>query len=104
MTAYRTDRFDKELLQELACLSEGEEYEGYTVVENELCGNSRWAIDYSLVFKDPAGTLWGTSYARGATECQEEYPFEYEKNPVECFQMRAELVSKRVYVEVECDD
>lgn len=51
----------------------------------ELVGNSRWSLDYRLVFgKD--GKFYETSYSRGATECQDEQPFEYE-DEVKCIRV-----------------
>ena len=61
------------------------------VVVREICGNSRWSIDYYLVFRHE-GKLYSTTYERGATECQEvDWPESFECEEVEPYQ---ELVTK----------
>lgn len=51
----------------------------YEVVENEINGTSRWSVHYTMVFKElSTGKLYRTHYSEGATEYQDEDPFEYE--------------------------
>lgn len=79
--------FEKEVLQELAWRSSGEtlndEGKQYTVKVNKIVGNTRWATEHELVF-EADGRFYETSYRRGATEYQDEAPFEYEGDMIEC--------------------
>ncbi len=90
-------KFNKEILQELACMSEGEQLDyadgdgteptlrarEFTVLLNEQIDNSRWAIQFNMVFNYDY-RCWQTSYQIGATEQQDESPYEYDDNEVEC--------------------
>lgn len=61
--------------------------DGDGVVVDEITGTSRWSIHHYLVFRMD-GKLWNTSYQVGATEQQDESPWEYEKE-VKCFEVEA---------------
>ena len=67
-------KFKKEDLHELA--SYKGKVDGFEVVQNELIDNSRWSLLYDLVFKAPDGKFYLAGYSRGATESQDESPFE----------------------------
>jgi len=57
-----------------------QEDEEWTGVENQIIENSRWSIIKEGVFKRASdGTFWKISWSEGATEEQEEMPFEYAK-------------------------
>lgn len=73
-------KFDKGVLQELAW----EDYDdSYEVIERELIDTSRWSNIYSMVFKFK-GKYYRTSYSVGATEQQDEEPYEYGPDSIEC--------------------
>lgn len=72
-------KFPKETLREMLW----EDVDGFEIVENEISGTSRWSIHYRLVFKHD-GKFYLTSYSVGATESQDESPFEYSPDEVEC--------------------
>ena len=60
---------------------------GFTVVKKVITGHSRWSIIYMLVFRrNDDGQLFGVDYSVGATEYQDEEPFQYQ-NPVKCFEV-----------------
>ena len=65
-------KFSKEILKELIYGN----VDNYELVANNLIGNSRWSLDYDLIFKHEE-KYWRVTYSRGATECQDEQPFEY---------------------------
>lgn len=69
-------KFEKEFLRELW---DGDE----NVVETKMTGNSRWSIQYRRIFKHE-GKLYETRFRRGATECQDECPYQDESDLVEC--------------------
>lgn len=55
---------------------------GVDVVSDETVGNSRWSIQHKLIFKRE-GKLYSCSYQVGATEQQDESPWEYQPE-VQC--------------------
>lgn len=70
--------FSKEFL--LAIL----EYEGY--ISNEIVDTSRWSIQYEMIFADN-GKFYEAHYQRGATEQQEESPWEYDGDMITCYEV-----------------
>lgn len=63
-----------------------EGYDGVEVISDEITDNSRWSIHHELIFRWIDGMTYKTWYSVGATEMQDEYPWEYEKD-VECVQV-----------------
>jgi len=62
-----------------------EDAEGTEIIEDEIIDNSRWSIHYRLIFKKD-DKYYQTFYSRGATESQDERPWEYE-DKVECVEV-----------------
>jgi hypothetical protein len=54
-------------------------YDSADVVSDKVTGNGRWSIHHTLIFKYE-GKLYRTSYSVGATESQDESPWEYSPN------------------------
>ena len=54
-----------------------------TPVLNEISGHSRWSINYRAVFEFE-GKYYKTTYSVGATEMQEEGPYDYAPENIEC--------------------
>lgn len=52
-------------------------YNTRIIRQKTIVDTSRWSIQYELVFEDE-GKFWKTTYSEGATECQDESPWEYE--------------------------
>ena len=74
--------FSKETLVDLVY----DEYDEtkFEILENEIQDRSRWSVHYNLIFKVlETGKIYETNYSVGATECQEESPFEYEGHEIE---------------------
>ena len=70
----------KEILQDLVYDPECEEFE---VIREEFEGMSRWTANYSQVLKHKeTGKCYLTSYSLGATEMQDESPYEYEPDMI----------------------
>jgi len=78
-------KFKKQDLQELAYEDHDEEI--YEVILNEIIGTSRWSINHKMIFKFE-GKFYHTSYSQGATESQEESPYEYEEDLIECVEVK----------------
>lgn len=55
---------------------------GETVLD-EITSHSRWSVHHRRVFKAD-GLFYETSYSVGATESQDESPYEYEPEEIEC--------------------
>jgi hypothetical protein len=53
-------------------------------VSDTITGTGRWSLNHELVFKEVStGRFFRTHYSEGATEQQDESPFEYEPDDVE---------------------
>lgn len=94
-------KFEKEFLSELVCFYANDAYdafEDFTVIQNELTGSSRWSKHFELIFKDnKTNKFYSSSYSRGATECQDERPYEHEGNEIECVEVVPKEVITIVY-------
>lgn len=64
------------------------------IIADKIEDTSRWSVHHKLIF-ELNGQTYMTYYSEGATEYQDERPWEYEKE-VECFPV--ELVEKTVKV------
>lgn len=90
-------KFSKAFLQEMTYEDEMELVSGYfngfviedMVVKNvqkEVVDTSRWSIIYEQVFsvtKNDETKYYKTSWSEGATENQDESPYEYEEDMIE---------------------
>lgn len=54
----------------------------YEPLSDVIVDHTRWSVVHEIVF-EREGKFWKTSYSTGATEIQEERPWEYEEE-VEC--------------------
>lgn len=69
--------------------------------EDHVVGNSRWTVNHEIIFIDPAdGKHYRTHYSVGATECQEEGPWEYD-DKVSCEEVEKKEVTVVKWVAVE---
>lgn len=76
-------KFKKTWLQNLLWedVDEGE------IKVNDVIDTSRWSVIYNLVFEF-RGKFYQTSYSVGATESQDESPFEYEPDEIEVTEVK----------------
>lgn len=63
----------------------------------EHSGESRWAQEWRRVFEFE-GKLYETYYRVGSTECQNESPYEYEDDEIECPEVFAREKTVTEYV------
>jgi hypothetical protein len=95
---FKTLRLPKtdELIENLL---EGNEEEDIEVISNEVIDNTRWSIVKELLvrIKDK---FYRTHYFRGATEYQDEGPWEHE-NEIVLTEVQQRAVIRMVYEEVE---
>lgn len=80
-------KFSKEFLQD----------EGGETIECVITGKSRWALQYRRVFKHNE-RFYETHYSVGATESQEETPYEYDPSDIECAEVFPTQKTVTVYV------
>jgi hypothetical protein len=78
-------KFKKEFLREVI----------EDAIEDKIVDNSRWSIIHEAIFQHE-GKFYLTSYSVGATEQQDEQPYEYDKDKIEC--QEVVLVEKVVKV------
>ena len=68
-------------------------------VEDMLVGNSRWSLHRRMVFAS-GGKFYESNYYVGATECQDEGPYEYDGDEIECAEVRPTERSVTIYERV----
>ena len=76
-TKFKTREFSIEFLRGVLW----GETEGTKVVKDRIDSHSRWSVHHELVF-EYEDKLYGTYYSVGATESQDETPWDYENDPV----------------------
>lgn len=55
------------------------DHEDFDVIEEKVIGVSRWSIYYGATLQNKKDQkFYGVTYSTGATEMQDEYPFQYE--------------------------
>jgi len=69
------------------------------VIEDNIVGHRRWSVDHEIVFKRD-GKFYTSSYSIGATESQDESPWEYDGNNVECTEVCRVTKTVEVWVPV----
>lgn len=71
----------------------------YNAIENHVIDNSRWSIQHEIIFEHE-GKFYQAYYSVGATECQDERPWEYE-DEVECTEVVKQEVTRMEWVPVK---
>lgn len=73
----------------------------YSAIKDTIVDTSRWSIQHEIIF-EYEGKFYRTYYSVGATEMQDERPWEYD-DTVECTEVEIKqvLVSKWVTKESE---
>ena len=72
-------KFKKKWLQNLICddVNDGE------TMEDEIVDTTRWSVRHNIVFKYNE-KFFEIEYSRAATELQDERPFDFSPDDVEC--------------------
>ena len=94
-------KFSKEFLLDLVGIKTGdalndENHGLVTVISNKMNGRGRWYISYSQIF-EMAGKFYKTVYRTGATESQNEYPYEFDPDEIECVEVLPKKVTTTIY-------
>ena len=71
--------------------------EGETISDT-IVGHRRWSVDYERIFRHE-GRFFKTTYSVGATEGQDERPYEYDPDEIECPEVFPTEVITIVYKE-----
>lgn len=66
---------------------------------DDIIDNSRWSIHHKIVFEDK-GKFYQTYYSEGATEMQDESPWEYDDD-VECTEVELRDVKVKKWIPVK---
>jgi hypothetical protein len=94
-------KFKKQDLQNMAC----GESELLEKVEESIRDTGRWSITYSAVFKDTTtGKHYKTYYSSVATEYQDEMPFEYGAEEIECPEVVQVEKTVKVWKKIEGEE
>jgi len=89
-------KFKKEMLQELVyddCLLAEK-------IEDNITGTTRWSILHEMIFKYN-DKFYIVQYSIGATEMQEERPFEYSADEIECPEVEQKEVKVKKWILLE---
>lgn len=83
-----------------------EDWEGFDLkfelIQKELVDTSRWSHIYERVYKDlNTEKFYATNYSSGATECQDERPYEYDGEMIEFVEVVPTEVVKIEYLPVK---
>lgn len=92
-----TKDFRKKDLQML--LMDGNMWNKLRVIQDNFSYKSRWSLHHQLIFKDLEDEkIYSTQYARGATEQQDEQPFQYDADEITCVEVIPEEIKTIAYV------
>ena len=69
------------------------------LIEDKVIDNTRWSVVHEIVFKDK-GKFYQTTYSEGATEYQDEKPWEYE-DEVKCIEVELKEVKIKKWMPVQ---
>lgn len=78
----KTRVFTREQLTEEFELPWNNKSDKCTIISNDIVDQTRWSVIHDLIFQLPdqsTDEAWMVSYSVGATECQDESPWEYEE-------------------------
>ena len=78
------------------------EYDGCKIISKKIVDRGRWSIHYELIFK-LKDKFYMTWYTEGATEQQDERPWEYD-DTVDCEEVEPVEVTVIKYVKKKGDE
>jgi len=89
-------KFKKEFMQKVAY----DEAEGVEIIENNIVDHARWSVIHAIVFSFE-GKFYSSSYRVGATESQDESPYEWDNDEIECCEVKPVSKTITVYEEIK---
>ncbi len=93
-------KFKKDVLQELAWYDKGDNFDGFEVMYTKQVDTSRWSIIHEQVFSFD-GKFYKTIFRTGATEYQDEMPYNDENDWIEIDEVYPKEISTTIYVTKE---
>lgn len=108
-------KISKDLARELLDLDKGDSTTGwedgwfcggprveFELVHSKLIDTTRWSHIHERVYKDlTTGKFWITDYSVGATECQDQAPYEYDGDEIEFQEVVPVEIKKTIYKAVK---
>lgn len=73
----------------------------YEAIEDKIIDTLRWSAIHKIVFQDKDGSFWSTTYSCGLTELQDEHPWEYDGEKIECTKVEKRLIQIEDWVAIE---
>lgn len=72
----------------------------YNSIKDDIIDHQRWSVVHEIIFKDNDGKFYKTHYSEGATESQDESPWECD-NDIECTEVELKKVEVLKWVNKE---
>ena len=88
-------KFKKQFLKDLI-YGDCEDYIAEKI-SDDIISHERWTVVHRMVFKT-GGKFYVINYGDGATEQQDQSPFEYEPDPIECVEVEPKEVTITKYI------
>lgn len=95
-----TKKFSRDYLTEELGLPNDPDTNKVTILSDEITGHRRWSVDHTLIFRladQPIGEAWRTGYSVGATESQDEGPWEHYGEEIAAVLVRETEKTIKVY-------
>ena len=85
--------FTKEIMQEIA----SEDTDDFTIIKQHVIDTTRWATVHEMIFGElSTGKFYRSYFNRGATEMQDERPYEYDSAIIKCWEVvEVEVMTKQ---------
>lgn len=88
--------FSKKMMQEIAY----DDYSEANLIEDNIVEVSRWSIIHEIIFEYKE-KFYKSSYSKGATEMQDESPYEYDEDMINCTEVEQKEIMVKQWVEVK---
>ena len=72
-------------------------FKEHRTVYDKIIGHRRWSVDHERVFEHD-GRFYRTGYSEAATEGQDERPYDYQPDEIECEEVFPRQVTSTVYL------
>ena len=71
----------------------------YSAMINNIVDHRRWSVVHQIIFKHE-DKFYQTYYSEGATECQDESPWEFD-DEIECVEVQKVKITTEVWAPIE---
>ena len=90
--------FERQVRQDIA----QQDTDDYEIITTEIVDTTRWSTVHEMVFQDLAtGKCYRSYFNRGATEMQDECPYEFDKKIIKCVEVVEKEVTSKQWVNKE---